>query len=210
MAANAALADTKEARKSRNQSRDCELPHAAPSCPPPCRGQEFDRHPYRNQEVTGRLVHRFPPIARDGAALHAPHLAWGPCPVRQAKVHLDRSFTIGRADPRLFGAFVEHLGRGVYGGLYEPGHPTADEQGFRRDVLDLVEELGPTIVKYPGGNFVSTYRWEDGVGPVEKRPKRPELRLAIDRTQYFRRQRIHRLVPPCQRRAHARCQPRHA
>src|SRR5271166_349338 len=76
----------------------------------------------------------------------------GACLVRQAKVHLDRNFTISRTDPRLFGAFVEHLGRGVYGGIYEPGHPTADERGFRRDVLDLVKELGPTIVRYPGGD----------------------------------------------------------
>ena len=92
--------------------------------------------------------------------------------MRQAKVLLDRNFTIGRIDPRLFGAFVEHLGRGVYGGIYEPDHPTADEHGFRRDVIDLVKELGPTIIKYPGGNFVSTYRWEDGVGPVGERPTR--------------------------------------
>ena len=92
--------------------------------------------------------------------------------MRQARVLLDRNFTVGRVDPRLFGAFVEHLGRGVYGGIYEPGHPTADERGFRRDVLELVKELGVTIVRYPGGNFVSTYHWEDGVGPVEVRPKR--------------------------------------
>src|SRR5271165_2135641 len=110
--------------------------------------------------------HRFLPIARDGAALHASLLAWGPRLVRQANVLLDRNFTIGGADRRLFGAFVEHLGRGVYGGIYEPGHPTADEKGFRRDVLDLVRELGVTIVKYPGGNFSHTYNWEDGVGPV--------------------------------------------
>jgi alpha-N-arabinofuranosidase len=92
--------------------------------------------------------------------------------MRKAKVLLDRNFTIGRTDPRLFGAFVEHLGRCVYGGLYEPGHPTADAKGFRRDVLELVQELGPTIMRYPGGNFVSGYNWEDGVGPAEKRPKR--------------------------------------
>jgi len=92
--------------------------------------------------------------------------------VRQANVLLDRNFTIGRVDPRLFGAFVEHLGRGVYGGLYEPDHPTADEKGFRRDVLDLVRELGVTIVKYPGGNFSHTYNWEDGVGPIGERPRR--------------------------------------
>ncbi|SDR59992.1 alpha-N-arabinofuranosidase [Rhizobiales bacterium GAS113] len=92
--------------------------------------------------------------------------------MRKAKVLLDRNFTIGRTDPRLFGAFVEHLGRCVYGGIYEPGHPTADRKGFRRDVLDLVKELGPTIMRYPGGNFVSGYNWEDGVGPVKDRPRR--------------------------------------
>ncbi|WGF86757.1 arabinosylfuranosidase ArfA [Marinivivus vitaminiproducens] len=90
----------------------------------------------------------------------------------KADILLDRHFTIGDTDPRLFGAFVEHLGRCVYGGIYEPGHATADEHGFRRDVMDLVRELAPTIMRYPGGNFVSGYRWEDGVGPVDKRPKR--------------------------------------
>ncbi len=95
--------------------------------------------------------------------------------MRKATVLLDRDFAIGDTDPRLFGAFVEHLGRCVYGGIYEPGHPTADEKGFRRDVLDLVKELGPTIMRYPGGNFVSGYNWEDGVGPVAERPKRLDL-----------------------------------
>jgi len=92
-----------------------------------------------------------------------------------AKVVLDRDFAIGDTDPRLFGAFVEHLGRCVYGGLFEPGHPSADERGFRRDVLALVRELGPTIMRYPGGNFVSGYNWEDGVGPVAQRPRRLDL-----------------------------------
>ena len=55
----------------------------------------------------------------------------------QAEVILDRDFSIGAADSRLFGAFVEHMGRCVYGGIFEPGHPTADERGFRRDVLAL-------------------------------------------------------------------------
>ena len=87
----------------------------------------------------------------------------------------DRSDVIGATDRRLFGAFVEHLGRCVYGGLYEPDHPTATKEGFRGDVLELVRELGPTIIRYPGGNFVSGYDWEDGVGPVEDRPKRLEL-----------------------------------
>ena len=76
---------------------------------------------------------------------------------------------------RLFGSFVEHLGRCVYTGIYEPGHPTADEDGFRGDVLALTQELGVSVVRYPGGNFVSNYRWEDGVGPRDRRPVRRDL-----------------------------------
>ena len=86
------------------------------------------------------------------------------------------SFTpVADVPRRLFGSFVEQLGRGVYGGIYEPSHPTADEFGFRSDVLDLVKELGVTCVRYPGGNIVSNYRWEDGTGPREQRPVRREL-----------------------------------
>ena len=95
--------------------------------------------------------------------------------MQDVKVLLDRNFAIGETDRRLFGAFVEHLGRCVYDGIYEPGHPTADGKGFRGDVLELVRELAPTIMRYPGGNFVSGYNWEDGVGPVEQRPRRLEL-----------------------------------
>ncbi|MGN6743125.1 MAG: arabinosylfuranosidase ArfA [Amnibacterium sp.] len=89
-----------------------------------------------------------------------------------ARLTLDPAFVVTALDRRLFGSFVEHLGRCVYDGLYEPGHPTADEEGFRQDVIDLVRELGVTTIRYPGGNFVSGYRWEDGVGPREERPKR--------------------------------------
>jgi alpha-L-arabinofuranosidase len=92
--------------------------------------------------------------------------------MRRTEIILDRDFAIGKTDPRLFGAFVEHLGRCVYGGIYEPGHPSADANGFRLDVMALIRELAPTIVRYPGGNFVSGYRWEDGVGPLEQRPRR--------------------------------------
>jgi alpha-N-arabinofuranosidase len=92
-----------------------------------------------------------------------------------ATIRLNRDNTIGATDRRLFGAFVEHLGRCVYGGLYEPGHATATPQGFRGDVLALVRELSPTIMRYPGGNFVSGYNWEDGVGPAEERPVRMDL-----------------------------------
>ena len=85
---------------------------------------------------------------------------------------LDRAFRVGPVPRRLFGSFVEHMGRCVYGGIYEPDHPTADADGFRGDVLALARELGPTVVRYPGGNFVSGYRWEDGVGPRADRPVR--------------------------------------
>jgi alpha-L-arabinofuranosidase len=93
-------------------------------------------------------------------------------PLGQAGFVLDPAFTVGRVDSRLFGSFVEHLGRCVYTGLYEPGHSAADADGVRADVLDLVRELGVTVIRYPGGNFVSAYRWEDGVGPAGRRPRR--------------------------------------
>src|SRR4051812_38111577 len=88
-------------------------------------------------------------------------------------VHPD--FAVGAIDPRIHGMFLEHLGRAVYGGIFEPGHPAADEDGFRGDVLALVRELGAPVVRYPGGNFVSGYDWEDGIGPREARPRRLDL-----------------------------------
>ncbi len=88
---------------------------------------------------------------------------------------IDPALRVAEVNRRLFGSFVEHMGRCVYGGVYEPGHPTADETGLRGDVLELTRELGVTVVRYPGGNFVSSYRWEDGVGPVGERPKRLNL-----------------------------------
>jgi alpha-L-arabinofuranosidase len=93
----------------------------------------------------------------------------------KASFSLDPAFTIAPVSRRTFGTFVEHMGRGVYTGIYEPGHPSADEDGFRRDVLELARELGVTVVRYPGGNFVSGYRWEDGIGPRADRPVRREL-----------------------------------
>ncbi|WP_454041393.1 arabinosylfuranosidase ArfA [Cellulosimicrobium sp. Marseille-Q8652] len=92
-----------------------------------------------------------------------------------ATVTLDPAFVVGPVRPRTFGSFVEHLGRCVYTGIHDPGHPTADADGFRGDVLDLTRELGVTTVRYPGGNFVSGYRWEDGIGPVDARPTRLDL-----------------------------------
>ena len=92
-----------------------------------------------------------------------------------ARISLDPAAVVAPVNPRLFGSFVEHLGRCVYDGIYEPGHPTANEDGFRLDVVELVKELGSTTVRYPGGNFVSGYRWEDGVGQRAERPKRLDL-----------------------------------
>ena len=92
-----------------------------------------------------------------------------------ASLTLDPDFRVAEVPPRLFGSFVEHLGRCVYTGIFEPDHQLADGDGFRTDVLEMTRELGVSVVRYPGGNFVSGYRWEDGVGAVEDRPKRLDL-----------------------------------
>ncbi|MBM2615803.1 alpha-N-arabinofuranosidase [Actinoplanes sp. LDG1-06] len=94
---------------------------------------------------------------------------------RSASLTLDPARTVAPVSRRTFGSFVEHMGRCVYGGIYEPSHPTADADGFRQDVLSLVREMGVSLVRYPGGNFVSGYRWEDGIGPVADRPVRRDL-----------------------------------
>ncbi|MFD7706617.1 alpha-N-arabinofuranosidase [Streptomyces sp. NPDC059786] len=105
--------------------------------------------------------------------------------MRSARFTLDPAFTVGEVNPRLFGSFVEHLGRCVYTGIFEPDHPTADEAGLRQDVLDLVRELGVTAIRYPGGNFVSGYKWEDSVGPVDERPRRLDLAWRSTETNRF-------------------------
>jgi len=92
-----------------------------------------------------------------------------------AELTLDPHFTVGPVHRRVFGAFVEHLGRSVYDGLYEPGHPAADPDGFRTDVIALVREMGVSTIRYPGGNFVSGFRWEDAIGPKDDRPSRLDL-----------------------------------
>ncbi|MDF7640721.1 alpha-L-arabinofuranosidase C-terminal domain-containing protein [Bifidobacterium sp. ESL0784] len=103
----------------------------------------------------------------------------------QAQFVIDNDFEVEKVSDRLFGSFVEHLGRCVYTGIYEPDHPTADENGFRQDVIDLVRELGATTIRYPGGNFVSGYRWEDGVGPKQERPRRLDLAWHSTETNQF-------------------------
>ncbi|MHA7279365.1 arabinosylfuranosidase ArfA [Arthrobacter sp. MDT2-2] len=95
--------------------------------------------------------------------------------MQNARLTLDPSFTVGPINRNIFGGFVEHLGRHVYDGIYEPGHATADDEGFRQDVIELVKEMGVSTIRYPGGNFVSGFRWEDSVGPREQRPTRLDL-----------------------------------
>jgi alpha-L-arabinofuranosidase len=82
---------------------------------------------------------------------------------------------VGTIDRKLFGGFVEHLGHCVYGGLYDEGSPLSDERGFRKDVLGLLRDLRLGVLRWPGGNFVSNYHWQDGIGPKDARPRRPEL-----------------------------------
>jgi alpha-L-arabinofuranosidase len=91
------------------------------------------------------------------------------------QVKLDPGRHIGRVDRNIFGGFVEHLGRCIYGGIYEEGSPLSDGRGFRRDVLELLRQLRVPVLRWPGGNFVSNYHWADGIGPKELRPRRPEL-----------------------------------
>ena len=90
----------------------------------------------------------------------------------KTKVTIVKDFTKGKVDDKLFSSFIEHLGRAVYTGIYEPGHSTSDEQGFRKDVIELVKDLRVGLVRYPGGNFLSGYNWKDGIGPRESRPVR--------------------------------------
>ena len=95
--------------------------------------------------------------------------------MKNVTINVHPRFVVGVTDKRLFGSFIEHLGRAVYGGIYEPSHPTADENGFRGDVKEAIRELSVPLIRYPGGNFVSGYRWRDGIGPKDKRPRRVDL-----------------------------------
>jgi len=93
----------------------------------------------------------------------------------KAEVIINKNFRIGEIDKRIYGSFIEHIGRAVYGGIYDPTQETADKDGFRKDVEALVKEIDVPIVRYPGGNFVSGYNWEDGIGDKSKRPHKQDL-----------------------------------
>jgi alpha-N-arabinofuranosidase len=94
---------------------------------------------------------------------------------REAKMVVDKEYEIAEIDKNIYGSFIEHLGRAIYTGIYQPDHPMAEENGFRKDVIELVKELKVPIIRYPGGNFVSNYFWEDGVGPRDERKARLDL-----------------------------------
>ena len=105
----------------------------------------------------------------------------------KASVTAHRDYRVAKVDDRVYGAFLEHLGRAIYSGIYEPGHSSAEANGMRTDVIELVRELKVPIVRYPGGNFVSAYNWEDGVGPRENRPTRLDLAWHTSEVQCGRR-----------------------
>src|SRR5262247_3041044 len=99
------------------------------------------------------------------------------------KIDVDRK--IGRVDPRIFGNFIEHIGRCIYGGIFEEGSPLSDERGLRKDVLEAVRALRVPVLRWPGGNFVSGYHWLDGVGPLPERPRRMELAWHAEESNRF-------------------------
>ena len=105
--------------------------------------------------------------------------------MKKAKCFSDIHYDIGKIDDKMYSSFTEHLGRSIYTGIYEPGHPNADENGYRKDVMELVKELGVPVIRYPGGNFVSCYDWHDGIGPKEKRPKRMDYAWSSIETNQF-------------------------
>lgn len=103
----------------------------------------------------------------------------------KANIITDKNFKVAEVDKRIYGSFIEHLGRAVYGGIYQKDNSLSDERGFRKDTLELINEIDVPIIRYPGGNFVSAYNWEDSVGPVNERPSRVELAWHVTETNEF-------------------------
>ncbi len=90
-------------------------------------------------------------------------------------INVDVRRGIGEINPNIYGGFIEHLGKCIYGGIYDPTSSHSDERGFRTDTIEAIRKLRTPIVRWPGGNFVSGYHWQDGIGPKDQRPVRPEL-----------------------------------
>ena len=96
-----------------------------------------------------------------------------------------KDFKISKIDKRIYGSFLEHLGRAIYEGIYEPDHPDSDENGFRQDVMKLITDLNIPTVRYPGGNYISSFNWEDSIGPIKDRPTRLDLAWKTRETKEF-------------------------
>ena len=109
-------------------------------------------------------------------------------PGQQASISIHPNRKLNEISDNIYGGFTEHMGRCIYGGLYDPSNRNVqliDENGFRTDVIEAMRELNVPVVRYPGGNFCATYHWMDGVGPKDKRPKRPELAwLGVESNQF--------------------------
>ena len=104
---------------------------------------------------------------------------------KKARISIDREIEVSKVDDRIFGSFIEHLGRAVYEGIYQRGLPVSDEDGLRKDTIDLIREIDVPIVRYPGGNFVSGFNWEDSIGPVSERPHRIDPAWGVIETNEF-------------------------
>lgn len=120
----------------------------------------------------------------DFAMKSDPFTTANPAPTK-ASLLLDKDSVISRVDERLFGSFIEHLGRAVYGGIYDPGNPKSNQHGYRQDVLVLVKRLKIPLIRYPGGNFVSGFNWQDSIGPRKLRPKRLDLAWSSTESNQF-------------------------
>ena len=104
---------------------------------------------------------------------------------QNARIKIDLDRKIGEVNKNIYGNFVEHLGRCVYGGIYDENSPLSNERGLRKDVMEAVKELNVSLTRYPGGNFVSNYHWKDGIGPKDQRPPRMELAWSRLETNHF-------------------------
>ena len=103
----------------------------------------------------------------------------------KAKITIHKDYIISSIDKRLYGSFLEHLGRAIYEGIYEPNHPSSNSKGYRMDVMETIKDLDMPVIRYPGGNFVSAFNWEDSVGPKKLRPKRIDLAWKTTETNEF-------------------------
>jgi len=101
------------------------------------------------------------------------------------KIEVDKEREIGTVNPNIYGHFIEHLGRCIYGGIYEEESSLSDGRGFRKDVLQAVLNIKYPLLRWPGGNFASNYHWQDGIGPKEKRPVRFDLAWGKEETNRF-------------------------